>query len=52
MAALTVGPEHDGAFVSLLTVFMAALAPMLPANGDVAAAHAAVVMWLGWPPGP
>jgi exportin-1 len=41
VAALTVGAEHDAAFVSLLTVFMAALAPMLPPNGDLAAAHAA-----------
>lgn len=41
VAALAVGPEHDPAFVSLLTVFMAALAPLIPPGTDVAAAYAA-----------
>jgi len=41
VAALAVGPEHDAAFVSLLTVFMAALAPLIPPGTDVAAAYAA-----------
>ena len=41
VAALAVGPEHDPAFVSLLSVFMAALAPLIPPGTDVAAAYAA-----------
>ena len=32
VAALSVGPERDAAFVSLATVFVAELAPMLPAE--------------------
>jgi len=32
VAALSVGPERDAAFVSLATVFVAELAPMLPAD--------------------
>ena len=32
MAALSVGPERDAAFVSLASVFAAELAPMLPAD--------------------
>jgi len=41
VASLAVGPEHDAAFVSLLTVFMAALAPLIPPGTDVGAAYAA-----------
>ena len=40
VASLTVGPEHDAAFVSLLTVFMGELAKVLPPGTDVAAAYA------------
>ena len=31
----TSGPEHDAAFVSLLTVFMQALATIIPPGTDV-----------------
>jgi exportin-1 len=41
VAALAVGPEHDAAFVSLLTTFMHSLAPLIPPGTDVAAAYAA-----------